>query len=58
MDPNAALETIRYAVRHQNDIEAYETDFGLLEAVEALDEWLSKGGYLPLDWATYQSPNH
>lgn len=48
MDPDAALGTIRMQV------DAYPCrDFdvdALIEAVDALDLWLSKGGFLPRAW--------
>lgn len=60
MDPNATLAEARQAVAdvraHQDD----ETDdtvcsaldaIRVAEAFEALDEWLSKGGFLPEAWA-------
>jgi len=55
MDPNAALEQIRISageLRSQDDDGALEgSQVGnLLDHVEALDEWLSKGGFLPRDW--------
>ena len=53
MDPNAALATIRRlidlyakdAVLDQDDASA------LVESVEGLDGWLSKGGFLPEAWS-------
>lgn len=56
MDPNATLETIReqYATlrlmlddTNGNLAEAAED---LLDAIQDLDGWLSKGGFLPNDW--------
>lgn len=43
MDPNTALQALR----------KYASDTGgeFAEQFEALDEWLSKGGFLPADWA-------
>lgn len=54
MDPNAALEKIRdllhtstaYSERGLNWWESAE----LIEQVESLDEWLSRGGFLPEAW--------
>ena len=60
MDPNATLKIARAAVEQINA----ETDLGdacdysrvslsvpeLAEAFEALDQWLSKGGFLPAAW--------
>lgn len=49
MDPNETLNTIR--------AEVHEILFGdkpdpdaLAEAVNNLDEWLSRGGFLPNEW--------
>jgi hypothetical protein len=47
MDPNATLERIRaITARRTNWSEADE----LLDLVRELDEWLSKGGFLPDAW--------
>jgi hypothetical protein len=43
MDPNAALRELREAI-HQDDTHT------AAERFEALDEWLSRGGYLPERW--------
>lgn len=43
MDPNDALKNLRAALAAGNIEEA--KDF-----FEALDEWLSKGGFFPSDW--------
>lgn len=55
MDPNAALVKLRgsiHAFRENDDEFNRHWDHAetLVEAIEALDEWLSKGGYLPADW--------
>ena len=54
MDPNEALKAIRILVK---SILSDETDgndgqdlVDLAEHVQALDEWLSKGGFLPDSW--------
>lgn len=54
MDPHAALAELRQAVRDyqqspsgENALVAADT---FTERFEALDEWLSKGGFLPRDW--------
>lgn len=52
MDPNKTLEAIRAmytAILEDGRIGSATRK--LAEDIEALDEWLSKGGYLPLDWA-------
>lgn len=67
MDPNAALETIRAA---SNELDALtEPDRGfdvpteilsaaadLTESVFALDEWITKGGFLPTAWTPTPAP--
>lgn len=57
MDPNSALATLREMVKLSqstapDDYDRY-TQLSVNDAVEqfaALDEWLSKGGFLPSDW--------
>lgn len=58
MDPSAALNIIR---ERMADVLASETDDGftdgdaiatLVEYLQGLDEWLSRGGFLPRDWTT------
>ena len=53
MDPNEALAIIRAAAeRYRDDLSTEVEDLApALEAFEALDEWLSKGGFLPGAWA-------
>ena len=50
MDPNATLKRIRQIIAEGDDGSESLTE-ELPELVEALDEWLSKGGFLPLEWA-------
>lgn len=56
MDPNTVLQDIRDMIEYLNDPD--ETDhertvaWDLAEMIEALDGWLSAGGFLPQDWAT------
>lgn len=58
MDPDVALANAREAARQMEGFRD-ETGVGLtsvtaavelLEAFEALDEWLTKGGFLPKAW--------
>lgn len=57
MDPDAALQLVRDGIVElraaaegdSNDAEI-EAAHELADAVQALDEWLSKGGFLPADW--------
>jgi hypothetical protein len=50
MDPNEALQDIRatMAAYFNGDTDDFEH---ILDRVEALDEWLSKGGSLPYAWS-------
>lgn len=56
MDPNAALVEIRDVIRKIRDDRTARTLDAFLElenittAAEALDEWLTKGGFLPAAW--------
>lgn len=52
MDPNCVLARIRELVVASPDTsgDAVEQLADLQEAFDNLDEWLSKGGYLPADW--------
>lgn len=51
MDPDDTLEEIRTAIKmldeDENGVEALSI---LTQSVEALDEWLKQGGFLPFDW--------
>lgn len=58
MDPNAVLEELRFAVSDyiiasDNDSADAEHDAAarMADCAEALDEWMSKGGFLPAEWA-------
>jgi hypothetical protein len=51
MDPNQALQEIRATAEQIRDAPlATERELALEESVTALDEWLSKGGFLPEPW--------
>ena len=57
MDPNAALGTLRAAVVEWEQAVTAEDDAARLaiatrafEALIALDDWLSGGGFLPTAW--------
>lgn len=49
MDPQATLDELRrIALEH---LESDDSDLArMAELVEALDGWLSTGGFLPRDW--------
>lgn len=62
MDPNTALTRIReliteadalYASLCHEDSEVHEILYTLTEAVEGLDRWLSRGGFLPEAWVSH-----
>ena len=56
MDPDETLKCAREALEILNCDLSFEparldASDDLVAAFEALDEWLSKGGFLPADWA-------
>lgn len=55
MDPNATLADIRQATSNI-DVDRYERDdyhvAELVALIAALDEWITKGGFLPDAWLT------
>lgn len=53
MDPDATLAQIRdLIVKYQTSAEEMSTSDAaeLVELVDGLDEWMTKGGFLPTDW--------
>jgi hypothetical protein len=59
MDPNETLKIIRDLIEEILDPEAPATDTNgrdLAEDVQALDSWLSRGGYLPEAWQPSDDP--
>lgn len=65
MDPNKALESMRAAIADMqlaasnDDSDAYEAAaYDVVESANALDEWLSRGRFLPDAWKgqTYSRP--
>lgn len=56
MDPNAALAEIREIVKNTHDaryvtFEKIEHELErLVDLIDGLDNWLSKGGFKPRDW--------
>ena len=54
MDPNQALIDARAACEHWANGERGDRDpvafDNLVSAFQALDSWLSRGGFLPRDW--------
>jgi hypothetical protein len=53
MDPDATLQAIRELVEN-ND--GSPEALALAENFRSLDEWLSRGGFLPTDWNALRSP--
>lgn len=57
MDPNETLRMLRERVADAlNDRDYSPIRVAIL--FEALDEWLSKGGFLPDDWRYVQTGQH
>lgn len=60
MDPNATLKRIRGIVAVMNDpdtrphVDIEQALTELCELNDALDQWLSKGGFLPSEWERKQ----
>lgn len=61
MDPNDTLTRIRDLITEHDDLageedydhnEAVRILFDLTVAIEDLDGWLSRGGFLPVPWKT------
>ena len=59
MDPNATLAQIRDLVAQQNGAVDLDDDdiLTLCERFEALDVWLTNGGFPPADWCRFQPTN-
>lgn len=59
MDPNATLDAARKALaeyrtaqgQEYSVLEAQRHAESLADAFEALDAWLSRGGFIPAEWA-------
>lgn len=47
MDPNSTLAEIRSLLSKSDDLEALSE---LPDLIEGLDNWLSRGGFLPREW--------
>jgi hypothetical protein len=59
MDPNQALSDIRWIVRDLDENEyrgrnAATALYDLADMFNALDAWITKGGFLPTDWEKRQ----
>ncbi len=50
MDPNETLSQIRQILAHDRDAAR------LADLVEALDGWLTEGGFMPQAWASTRPP--
>lgn len=58
MDPNATLAKIRmlaHIIEGGHEDTARDA-IDLAEAIQALDGWLTRGGFLPTPWATAPRP--
>jgi hypothetical protein len=60
MDPNAVLARLRALFRGLDDGSSYDDALATIEeaqqSFEALDGWLSKGGFLPEAWRNKTNP--
>lgn len=62
MDPNACLAEIRRLLDQLANLNVKDWEgenqtgkvYRLCELVEALDGWLSKGGFLPHEWRVFE----
>ena len=50
MDTNATLASIRRLAEEVGAESEEPLALGLAELIQDLDEWLSRGGFLPLAW--------
>lgn len=55
MDPNETLRMLRLTIKQlrvDEDSDVWEAHANeICEYVEALDDWLTNGGFLPADWS-------
>lgn len=56
MDPDAALAEIRELVDRIKAADSRHTVQRLAELVDGLDQWLSRGGFLPAAWLATTNP--
>lgn len=50
MDPNATLRELRDLVRDAENGEDVQDE--IAERFAALDNWITRGGFLPAEWST------
>ncbi len=50
MDPDETLKQIRATISSLKNVETNQSVDELIELVEVLDDWMVKGGFLPIDW--------
>ena len=50
MDPNACLARIREIIEKGSHPLDHQDAEDLAENIDALDGWLSRGGFLPVEW--------
>ena len=56
MDPDAALADIRHTIQEYNRGRE-DLDLGeLIDLIDGLDQWISKGGYMPVAWVKKAPP--
>ncbi len=56
MDPEAALEEIRAIVERADDedTDVVEDHNRLVDLIAGLDQWMSRGGFIPKSWNRYR----
>lgn len=54
MDPNTALARLRELIGGKRNVVGSAE---VVETFQGLDEWLSKGGFLPQDWDRQHEPD-
>jgi hypothetical protein len=52
MDPNETLRLLRANVAREQDGRDGSHAEEICEYFQALDEWISKGGFLPAEWVS------
>ena len=55
MDPDACLDEIRSILAENDSADLWQSADRLAELVDALDDWITKGGWLPDDWRRAKS---
>jgi hypothetical protein len=57
MDPDALLDRLFTAVGNWNLHRSSDWGDEMAECIESLDEWISRGGFLPTAWSQQREEN-